>query len=162
LGSFRRPQFDLTVSEEESQDVLGIPFGHSFRLFGGRADPKDPSHFTIEYEVSGERGTIDGWLMPSDTVKLHFRTPPLPPFDARLPSPPAQGSATITLVTIKVNGQNRQLADGTTVAELIAQHKLTPSKVAVELNQRLIRAEKYDTALKAGDAVEIVTFVGGG
>jgi len=65
-------------------------------------------------------------------------------------------------VTIHVNGQPKEIADGTTVAQLIAQHNLTPEKVAVELNRRLIRAEKYETVLNAGDEVEIVTFVGGG
>lgn len=63
---------------------------------------------------------------------------------------------------IKVNGEDREVADGTTVAQLIEQHKLTPQKVAIELNRRLIRSEKYDAALSAGDEVEIVTFVGGG
>ena len=65
-------------------------------------------------------------------------------------------------MTITVNGQPRDVADGTTVAQLITQHDLAPNKVAVELNRRLIRAEKYETVLKAGDEVEIVTFVGGG
>ena len=65
-------------------------------------------------------------------------------------------------MNIKVNGQDRDIADGTTVAQLIEQHNLTPQKVAVELNRRLIRTEKYDTVLKSGDEVEIVTFVGGG
>ena len=65
-------------------------------------------------------------------------------------------------MTIHVNGQPKEIPDGTTVAQLIEQHNLTPQKVAVELNRRLIRAEKYDTPLKAGDEVEIVTFVGGG
>lgn len=65
-------------------------------------------------------------------------------------------------MTIQVNGQPREVADGTTVAQLIEQHNLTPQKVAVELNRRLIRAEKYETILKAGDEIEIVTFVGGG
>ena len=65
-------------------------------------------------------------------------------------------------MTIHVNGQPKEIADGTTVAQLIAQHNLTPDKVAVELNRRLIRAEKYETVLNAGDEVEIVTFVGGG
>ncbi len=65
-------------------------------------------------------------------------------------------------MTVKVNGQERDLADGTTVLALIEQHNLTPQKVAVELNRRLIRTERYDTALKSGDEVEIVTFVGGG
>ena len=65
-------------------------------------------------------------------------------------------------MTINVNGQPREVTDGTTVAQLIEQNNLTPQKVAVELNRRLIRTEKYDTPLKAGDEVEIVTFVGGG
>jgi len=65
-------------------------------------------------------------------------------------------------VTIKVNGQDHEIADGTTVTQLIQQHNLTPQKVAIELNRRLIRTEKYDTVLKSGDEIEIVTFVGGG
>ena len=65
-------------------------------------------------------------------------------------------------MTIKVNGQDREIADGTTVTQLIEQHNLTPQKVAIELNRRLIRTEKYDTVLKSGDEIEIVTFVGGG
>lgn len=65
-------------------------------------------------------------------------------------------------MTVKVNGEDRDLSDGTTVRALIAQLNLTPDKVAVELNRRLIRSEKYDMPLKPGDEVEIVTFVGGG
>ena len=65
-------------------------------------------------------------------------------------------------MTIQVNGHPKETPDGTTVAQLIAQHNLTPEKVAVELNRRLIRTEKYDTILKSGDEIEIVTFVGGG
>jgi thiamine biosynthesis protein ThiS len=63
---------------------------------------------------------------------------------------------------VKLNGQQRQVADGMTVRQLIEEHKLSPDKVAVELNRRLIRSDKYDTALKENDEVEIVTFVGGG
>ena len=65
-------------------------------------------------------------------------------------------------MTITVNGNEQDTTDGTTVTDLIAQHQLTPQKVAIELNKRLLRTEKYDTVLKAGDEVEIVTFVGGG
>jgi sulfur carrier protein len=65
-------------------------------------------------------------------------------------------------MTVKVNGQDRDVTDGTTVLALIEQHNLTPQKVAVELNRRLLRTEKYDTVLKVGDQIEIVTFVGGG
>jgi thiamine biosynthesis protein ThiS len=65
-------------------------------------------------------------------------------------------------MTVKVNGEVRDLPDGETLRALVARYKLTPEKVALELNRRLVRAERYDTPLKEGDEVEIVTFVGGG
>jgi sulfur carrier protein len=65
-------------------------------------------------------------------------------------------------MTIKVNGENREVVEGMTVRQLIGEYKLTPEKVAIELNRRLLKSEKYETALKDGDEVEIVTFVGGG
>lgn len=63
---------------------------------------------------------------------------------------------------VTVNGDPRDLPEGTTLRELVKQFNLTPEKVALELNRRLVRSEKYDTGLKEGDEVEIVTFVGGG
>jgi sulfur carrier protein len=63
---------------------------------------------------------------------------------------------------VKINGEARDLPAGETVRALIARYQLTPEKVAIELNKRLLRGEKYDTALNDGDEVEIVTFVGGG
>jgi sulfur carrier protein len=65
-------------------------------------------------------------------------------------------------MVIKVNGEDRGVADALDVLGLIAQHKLTPEKVAIELNRRLLKRDRYNTVLKAGDQVEIVTFVGGG
>jgi thiamine biosynthesis protein ThiS len=65
-------------------------------------------------------------------------------------------------MTVNVNGETRELQDGETVRALVARYNLTPDKVAIELNRRLLRTEKYDTLLKDGDEVEIVTFVGGG
>lgn len=66
------------------------------------------------------------------------------------------------VMQVKVNGESRELPDGESVRELIIRFKLTPEKVAIELNRRLLRGDKYDTPLKNGDEVEIVTFVGGG
>jgi len=63
---------------------------------------------------------------------------------------------------VTVNGDPRDLPDGETVRALIVSHNLSPDKVAIELNRRLLRGDKYDTPLKEGDEVEIVTFVGGG
>lgn len=65
-------------------------------------------------------------------------------------------------MNIKVNGEPRDLPNGETVRALVERYQLRPEKVAIELNRRLLRSEKYDTALSDGDEVEIVTFVGGG
>jgi thiamine biosynthesis protein ThiS len=65
-------------------------------------------------------------------------------------------------MTILLNGDPYPTSDGATIHSLLTDLKLTPDKVAVELNRRLLRLEKYDTPLKEGDALEIVTFVGGG
>jgi thiamine biosynthesis protein ThiS len=66
------------------------------------------------------------------------------------------------VIKIIVNGESRELGDGTTLRALVMQFNLTPEKVAIELNRRLVKSDKYDTPLKSGDEVEIVTFVGGG
>lgn len=65
-------------------------------------------------------------------------------------------------MTVTVNGEARDLPDGETVRALVARYNFAPEKVAIELNRRLVRSSQYDTPLKSGDEVEIVTFVGGG
>jgi len=53
----------------------------AIRIFAGEADPKDASHFWIDYETSaGAKGTIDGWLRQTsnavaikDDVELRLR-----------------------------------------------------------------------------------------
>ena len=52
---------------------------------------------------------------------------------------------------------------GTTVADLVATLGLGPRRIAVEVNRAVVaRAEYARTALRDGDAVEIIHFVGGG
>jgi thiamine biosynthesis protein ThiS len=63
---------------------------------------------------------------------------------------------------IKLNGVEHEVEAGADINALLGQCHLTPDKVAVELNRRLLRTEKYATPLNEGDEVEIVTFVGGG
>lgn len=65
-------------------------------------------------------------------------------------------------MTIHVNGQPVQADTGETVQSLLAKRNLAPDKVAIELNRRLLKSERYGEALKEGDELEIVTFVGGG
>lgn len=65
-------------------------------------------------------------------------------------------------MTITLNGQPREVAAGATVRSLLAELNLSPEKVAIELNRRLVRSDKYDAPLNEADEVEVVTFVGGG
>lgn len=62
-----------------------------------------------------------------------------------------------------VNGEPRELASDASVATLLQVFELAPQRVAVEVNEQLVRRAAFaDTRLCAGDHVEIVTLVGGG
>ncbi|HET9533483.1 MAG TPA: sulfur carrier protein ThiS, partial [Blastocatellia bacterium] len=66
-------------------------------------------------------------------------------------------------LTILVNGEERVVADGLTVAGLLQTLRLKPERLAVELNRKIVRrAEWGSTSLSDGDKVEVVHFVGGG
>jgi thiamine biosynthesis protein ThiS len=63
---------------------------------------------------------------------------------------------------LTVNGDSREVDVGETARTLVQRYGLDPQKVAVELNRRLLKSDRYDEPLKEGDEIEIVTFVGGG
>jgi len=66
-------------------------------------------------------------------------------------------------VAITVNGEERAVPAGTSVAALLASLGLSGERVAVELDRALLRrAEHAATALCGGERLEIVTLVGGG
>lgn len=65
-------------------------------------------------------------------------------------------------MNVILNGKSRPASDGQNIHALLEELKLSPDRVAIELNRRLLRSDKYDTALQEGDELEIVTFVGGG
>jgi sulfur carrier protein len=62
-----------------------------------------------------------------------------------------------------VNGQERDLAEETTIADLLEELGLDPRLLAVERNLALVpRTQHAVTKLAAGDRIEVVTLVGGG
>jgi len=64
---------------------------------------------------------------------------------------------------IRLNGEERELAAATSVADLVRSLELEPSQVAVEVNGALVpRARHAEALLAEGDRVELVTLVGGG
>ena len=62
-----------------------------------------------------------------------------------------------------INGEPRDLAEGTSVATLLESLAVEPRHVAVEVNLELVpRGAHAERALLAGDRLEVVTLVGGG
>lgn len=63
---------------------------------------------------------------------------------------------------VTINGQRRTV-HAASVADLLDELGMEPRRVAVERNRQLVpRAQFADAALEDGDAIEIVSFVGGG
>ena len=66
-------------------------------------------------------------------------------------------------IPVTVNGEAREVPAASTVADLLAAIGLDTRKVAVERNLEIVPRSAYaGTALAAGDALEIVHFIGGG
>ncbi len=64
---------------------------------------------------------------------------------------------------IRVNGKMRDEADGLTVRQLLDRYGLHPMRVAVQVNEEIIKRERFDEVmLKPGDAVEVLTMMAGG
>jgi sulfur carrier protein len=67
------------------------------------------------------------------------------------------------VLRIQVNGADREVTPGSTVAELVEGLALVAGRVAVERNGDVVPRRRWSEAVLAeGDRVEIVTFVGGG
>lgn len=64
---------------------------------------------------------------------------------------------------IIVNGENRQIAEGATVDDLLRELALPPGRVAIERNLEILpRPQWAATRIQPQDRYEIVHFVGGG
>ena len=69
----------------------------------------------------------------------------------------------VEAMKITVNGEPLMLGCRCSVAELIERYNLTDTPAAVEVNRELVPKQQQPTHLLGdGDAVEIVTLVGGG
>jgi len=66
-------------------------------------------------------------------------------------------------ISIELNGEPYSVEAGTVVVSLLEELKLKPKRVAVEINQTVVPKAEYErTALREGDHVEVINFVGGG
>jgi sulfur carrier protein len=66
-------------------------------------------------------------------------------------------------ITIRVNGEPRDIERDASLLDLLRRLELDPRLVVVEHNRRIVRRPALGgTALAAGDQIELVHFVGGG
>jgi sulfur carrier protein len=66
-------------------------------------------------------------------------------------------------MNVVLNGEPRELAAGTTLADLLRSIDLGQRRFAVEINEELVpRSAHAHRVLQAGDRVEIVQAIGGG
>lgn len=66
-------------------------------------------------------------------------------------------------ITIRLNGDTREVEEGLTVADLLRRLDIRPQRVVVEHNMRILRAGDFASApVGEGDELEVLQFVGGG
>lgn len=64
---------------------------------------------------------------------------------------------------MKINGTEKEYPGGMILTELLKQENYQIERVAVELNGEIVPKRTYDeTVLEPEDALEVVSFVGGG
>jgi thiamine biosynthesis protein ThiS len=66
-------------------------------------------------------------------------------------------------ITLEINGETRTIPPVSNVAELLEVLGISGSRVAVEINRKIVRRREWErTPISNLDRVEIVQFVGGG
>ncbi len=66
-------------------------------------------------------------------------------------------------LAIRVNGEQRRVPGGISIAAMLGEIGLDPRKVAVERNLAIVpRSSLTEVRVEEGDEFEIVHFVGGG
>jgi len=64
---------------------------------------------------------------------------------------------------VRINGEQREIPDGLTVAALLGHLGVKAQRVAVEVNDSVVTKDRHGLhRIAAGDSIEIVAFVGGG
>lgn len=64
---------------------------------------------------------------------------------------------------IRLNGKDHEVREGITVTQLLEELKVHPDRVAILVNQEIVKKASYaSTTLKGGDRVEVLTVMAGG
>ena len=66
-------------------------------------------------------------------------------------------------IKITLNGEDKFIAEKTSIQNLLEELELDVKKIAIEKNYEIIMPEEFgDSVLSEGDRIEIVHFIGGG
>jgi thiazole synthase len=66
-------------------------------------------------------------------------------------------------LSVRINGDERRVRGGVSIAEMLGELGIDPLRVAVERNLQIVpRGMLGEVCVEEGDAYEIVHFVGGG
>jgi len=69
----------------------------------------------------------------------------------------------LIFMRLKINGEERDVADGVSLTGLLESLQIRPGRVVVERNKEIVPRDSFGATLLAdGDVLEIVHFVGGG
>jgi sulfur carrier protein len=67
------------------------------------------------------------------------------------------------MIELRINGELKTCAIGTSLQGILTQLGMNPQLVAVEYNGEILGRSKWpETILQAEDSLEVVTIVGGG
>ena len=95
-GGHRAIRQMLPILHNRDNGTYEVRPGAHLRIFSGTLDDKDPTHFTIPYQLGPMNGTIDGWLR-EDAVELRGREGEMGPQSSwKLPVPPKPATAPTT------------------------------------------------------------------
>ena len=66
-------------------------------------------------------------------------------------------------MNIVLNGDQKKVAVGTSISQLLDTYKIVPETIIVQLNGMLVQLDVIgDEGLSEGDQLEFIRFVGGG
>ena len=87
----------------------------------------------------------------------------LKPYSLAIPHVAAVSTVFFISMQIKINGEEKEIADGLNLSALLEELQIRAARVVVEHNRIIVSRDLYGaTMLADGDALEIVHFVGGG
>lgn len=64
---------------------------------------------------------------------------------------------------VTINGEQKDGYENSTIAEMVEKEGFSIARIAIEVNGNIVSKKNYnETLIHAGDAIEVVSFVGGG